>query len=158
MVANKPVPGKKYYTVTEANAALPLVRAIVRDLTTLAHELQERAERQRRLQQGQRGNGDMYAEEEEYIREELERGQERMREYIEELNRLGIELKDFYTGLIDFPCWKGNREVYLCWRLGEPEVGWWHEIADGFAGRQKINEPGAARLPGAEAKARTPER
>src|SRR5262245_31040431 len=138
MVANKPVPGKKYYTVAEANAALPLVRAIVRDVTELAGELQERSERQRRLKQGQRGNGDLNAEEEEYTHEGMAGGEERMREYIDELNRLGIELKDFYTGLIDFPCWMGNREVYLCWRLGEPEVGWWHEIADGFAGRQKI--------------------
>ncbi len=158
MVANKPTPGKKYYTVAEANAALPLVRAIVRDITELARDLHERAERQRRLAQGQRINGAMYAEEEEHIREELERGQERMREYVEELTRLGVELKDWHSGLIDFPCWMGNREVYLCWRLGEPEVAWWHEVADGFAGRQKIKDLGGGRLPGPEARAKTPER
>lgn len=158
MVANAPLPGKKYYTLPEANAALPLVRAIVRDIAALAPELHERGERLRRLQQGPRGNGALYNEEEAHIREEVDRGHERMREYVEELTRLGVELKDFFTGLIDFPCWIGNREVYLCWRLGEPEVGHWHEIADGFAGRQKIKDLGTSRLPGPEAKARTPER
>ena len=41
----------------------------------------------------------------------------------DELRQLGVELKDYFTGLIDFPCWMDGREVYLCWRLGEPEVG-----------------------------------
>ena len=50
----------------------------------------------------------------------------------------GIELKDYFTGLIDFPCRMDGREVYLCWRLGEPEVGHWHELDAGFAGRQKL--------------------
>ena len=69
---------------------------------------------------------------------ELERGQERMREYERELQNLGIELKDYFIGLIDFPCRMDGREVYLCWRLGEPEVAYWHELDAGFAGRQKL--------------------
>ena len=70
--------------------------------------------------------------------EEFERGRERMTAYIEELRTLGVELKDFFVGLIDFPCWKDGREVCLCWRQGEPEVGHWHEVEAGFAGRQKL--------------------
>ena len=62
-----------------------------------------------------------------------------MHEYEQELKNLGIELKDYYTGLIDFPCWMDGREVYLCWRLGEPEVAYWHELEAGFAGRQKLH-------------------
>jgi hypothetical protein len=61
-----------------------------------------------------------------------------MREYVKELGELGIELKDFDTGLIDFPSQMDNREVYLCWRLGEEEVAHWHEIDAGFSGRRKI--------------------
>jgi hypothetical protein len=61
-----------------------------------------------------------------------------MQEYEQELRRLGVELKDYDTGLIDFPCWMNNRAVYLCWRLGEPEVSHWHELEAGFAGRQKL--------------------
>jgi hypothetical protein len=68
----------------------------------------------------------------------MERGQERMRDYEKELRQLGVELKDYFTGLVDFPCLMHGREVYLCWRLGESEVAHWHELEDGFAGRQKL--------------------
>jgi len=139
MVANTPVPGKKYYSVAEANAALPLVRAIVRDIADLAKDLHERQERLQRIEsRNQQRNGDVYEEEIEQVRTEIERGHERMKELLIELKQLGIELKDYFAGLIDFPCWMGNREVYLCWRMGEAEVGHWHELDAGFAGRQKI--------------------
>jgi hypothetical protein len=158
MVANKPVPGKKYYTVAEANATLPLVRAIIQDITQLAGELSERQERLERVQPNQNQRiGAAYQEEMDQVRADIERGHQRMREYLHELAALGIELKDYQTGLVDYPCWMGNREVYLCWRLGEPEVGHWHEVDAGFAGRQKLKGI-ESRLEGAEAGARTPER
>ena len=72
------------------------------------------------------------------VQAEFERDQQRMHEYEEELKNLGIELKDYDTGLIDFLCWMDGREVYLCWRLGESEVSHWHEIDAGFAGRQRL--------------------
>ena len=61
-----------------------------------------------------------------------------MHEYEAELDQLHVELKDYYTGLVDFLCWMDGREVYLCWRLGESEVGFWHELDAGFAGRQPL--------------------
>ncbi len=139
MANGKPKKGKKYFTVPEANAALPLVRAIVRDIAELANELRERHERLGRLRPRERG-GRSEAHQEELLQAEaeFERGQERMQEYEIELKQLGVELKDYFTGLIDFPCWMNGHEVYLCWRLGEPEVGHWHEIDAGFAGRQKL--------------------
>jgi hypothetical protein len=70
--------------------------------------------------------------------QDLEQDQERMRDYVQELQQLGIELKDFHSGLIDFPARMGNRVVYLCWKLGEPEVAHWHELDAGFAGRRRI--------------------
>jgi hypothetical protein len=69
---------------------------------------------------------------------DFERDQERLRGYEQEVASLNVELKDYLTGLVDFPCWMDNREVYLCWRLGEPEVAHWHELDAGFAGRQKL--------------------
>ena len=68
----------------------------------------------------------------------FESDQQRMQDYEQELRTLHIELKDYFTGLIDFPCWMDGREVFLCWRLGEPEVSHWHELDAGFAGRQKL--------------------
>jgi hypothetical protein len=94
---------------------------------------------------GRSSPGDAYGEELQQIRAQVERDQERMREYEGELKSLGVELKDYYTGLIDFPCRMDGREVYLCWRLGEAEVAHWHEIDAGFAGRQKLMHDTAKR-------------
>jgi len=127
----KPRNGKKYFTVAEANAVLPLARSIVRDISELANSLQERYDRLT-------AEGDLVGANREEMEQELEQDQEKMRDYVQELQGLGIELKDFHVGLIDFPSRMGNRDVYLCWKLGEPEVGHWHELNAGFAGRRKI--------------------
>lgn len=56
-----------------------------------------------------------------------------------ELHELGIELKDYSRGLIDFPALRDDRVVLLCWQLGEKEqIEWWHEVEAGFAGRQPL--------------------
>jgi hypothetical protein len=138
MSAKKPTRGKKYFTAAEANAALPLVRAIVRDIIDLANDLRERYERWTRARPDRGAQMDMYQEEWRPVEEEFERGQERLREYQRELEALGVQLKDPHTGLVDFPCWMDGHEVYLCWRHGEPEVAFWHEVDAGFAGRQKL--------------------
>jgi hypothetical protein len=105
----------------------------------LASELRERKDRLARLQPPKRGSiAQAYQEELQHAHADSEREQERLLEYKQELEDLGVELKDWYMGLVDFPSWLGNREVYLCWRLGEPEVGHWHEIDSGYASRQKI--------------------
>src|SRR5262245_41297290 len=128
MAARKPVSGKKYFTPAQANAMLPLVRRIVQDITELAGELRGIQEHHARLA----------GEELQQAEDEFERGRERMTEFVAELRKLGVELKDFFMGLVDFPCWMDGREVCLCWRQGEPEVGHWHEVDAGFAGRQKL--------------------
>ncbi|HMF15539.1 MAG TPA: DUF2203 domain-containing protein [Gemmataceae bacterium] len=139
MKTKKPAPEKKYFTVAEANATLPLARAIVKDITTLARDLRERHERLKRLEPNEGAKlGQAYQEEVEQVRTEFERDQERMRDFLKELNDLGIQLKDFDTGLLDFPCLLDGREVYLCWKQGEPEVTHWHEIDAGFKGRREI--------------------
>jgi len=121
----KPASAKKYFTVAEANAALPLVRAIVRDITELARDIQERKDRLTRIKPPQRGSiSEAYQEEIRLAEAEMERDKERLVGYTHELTELGVELKDYFTGLVDFPCWMDDREVYLCWRLGEAEVAY----------------------------------
>ena len=139
-MANKRQPrNKKYFTAAEANATLPLVRAIVADIAELAHDLRGRHDRLTRIPpSGRKALTESHREELALVEAELERGQEKMRELEKEVRQLGVELKDYFTGLIDFPCMMNGREVYLCWRLGEPEVGHWHELEDGFSGRQKL--------------------
>ncbi len=127
---------KKLFTTAQANAMLPLVGAIVRDITELAHSLRDRQQRLNRVNPA--GLDQARREELEQIQSEMEQEQERMHGYEMELQQLGVELKDYFLGLIDFPSWMDGREVYLCWRLGEPEVAHWHELNAGFAGRKKL--------------------
>jgi hypothetical protein len=139
MAAKQPSGRKKFFTVAQANAALPLIRAIVADITDLARELKDRYDRLKGMTLPKNGGlSEAHREELQQIEEQMERDKERMREYDNELRKLGVELKDFHSGLIDFPCWMEDREVYLCWKLGEPEVAHWHEVDAGFAGRQKL--------------------
>jgi hypothetical protein len=136
----KKAPAKKYYTVHEANASLPLVRAIVSDVVALAADMRQQYSR---IEQVRRNDDDEPIFDEadkaaDAALQALRDGNEQMKEYVRELQKLGIELKDFHTGLIDFRSVLEGREVYLCWRLGEPEVAYWHELDAGYAGRQKL--------------------
>ncbi len=62
----------------------------------------------------------------------------RLQSLVDDICSAGCYLKDLESGLVDFPTlWEG-REVYLCWKLGESEVGHWHEIEAGFGGRRSL--------------------
>jgi hypothetical protein len=128
MPVDLPPTDKKYFTHAEASKTLPLVRAIVADIAALATAMRERHEQLQELTGPAREDAE----------DRIENDQDRMQELVDELSALGVELKDFFNGLIDFPCWMYGREVYLCWKLGEPEIGHWHEVWAGFAGRQKL--------------------
>jgi hypothetical protein len=131
---------RKYFSVEEANKALPLVKAIVEDIVRqyqLVETLQRRVSRV--LKERRRPSDDLYSEELSQTQAELEAEDEKLRAYIEELNNLGLELKS-EDGLCDFYSIMDGREVLLCWRLGEPEVMYWHELDSGFAGRQSLAE------------------
>lgn len=129
---------KKHFTIAEANNMLPLVRSIVQDITELAKSLRERKERLQRAQQGDASLGTAYHEELEHMQDEFEQERSKMQEFEQELAALGIELKDYFIGLIDFPAMHEGREIYLCWKLGEADVAHWHELDAGFSGRQKL--------------------
>lgn len=61
---------------------------------------------------------------------------------VERLAAKGIRVKDPARGLVDFPALRAGREVWLCWKVGEPSIEHWHERDAGFAGRQPIDEDG----------------
>jgi len=129
---------KKFYSLDEANRALPLVRAIVTDIVAQYHRVEELQQRLSRVRQNRKRQADdLYAAELDQTRSELETEEDRLRDYVEELRKLGVELKS-EDGLCDFPSLRDGREIYLCWRLGEPQVAHWHELEAGFAGRRRI--------------------
>jgi hypothetical protein len=57
---------------------------------------------------------------------------------VDEINGYGCICKGVEQGLIDFPCLLGAEVVFLCWQIGEPSIGYWHRIEDGFAGRKAL--------------------
>jgi hypothetical protein len=129
----------KLFTIRQANSTLPLVRAITNDIVALSREIVERRERLNHLStRRQNESRDLYSEELSQIEEELQKDTRRLREYAEELRQLGVELKSAPDGLVDFPSMIEGRIAYLCWKHGEPEVLFWHELDAGFAGRQPL--------------------
>jgi hypothetical protein len=131
--------GRKFFTIDEANATLPLVRAITADLVELSTHVIERRERLNLLTAGREVRGeDPYSQELAQVQREIEQDIERLQEYVEELRQIGVEPKNPAEGVVDFPAKLEGRVVFLCWQLGEPEVLHWHEVEAGFAGRQPI--------------------
>lgn len=129
----------KVFTVEQANAMLPLIKAIASDLVALSREVVERQQRLTALPSGRDlEDGDPYGDELSQMERELDQDAATIRDYARELEELGVELKDPLTGLIDFPHEMDGRIVYLCWRLGESEVLFWHELKAGFRGRQPL--------------------
>ena len=99
------------------------------------------------LRERRRPSDDLYSEELAQTQNELEAEEEKLQSYVAELKSLGVELKSDEIGLCDFRSMMNGREVYLCWRLGEPQVMFWHELDAGFAGRQALRahaEPATA--------------
>ena len=132
-------PKRKYFTVQEANKSLPLVKAIVSDIVRqnrLVIELQQRLSAI--ATEHRRPSSDPYTEELAHSQAELESEKTKLDGYIDELTKLGVELKGD-DGLCDFYSMMDGREVYLCWRLGEPDVAHWHELNAGIAGRQPLS-------------------
>lgn len=130
----------KYFSVDEANRTLPLVRAIVDDIVKQARLVESLQQRLERIDPERRKPGDdLYSEELSQTQDELATEESKLQEYVDELQKLGVELKSDEIGLCDFRTLMNGREVYLCWRLGEPEVMYWHELDGGFAGRQPLS-------------------
>lgn len=134
---------QQFFTVEEANQRLPLVKSIVRDIVALHKDVVERRRRLEEIQFRQTGSEDaasIYREEVGEVEKELKKDVLRLDGYIGELRELNVLLKDANKGLVDFPSLMDGREIYLCWQLGEQEVGHWHEADKGFAGRQSLME------------------
>lgn len=123
----------KLFSSSEANRMIPIVRPKLERLRYLHIQIEEMSEDARAAAAASESGGGM-ARGPTYVAVLYETGS-----VVEELNEIGIHLKDRSRGLIDFPSLRDGRIVFLCWQLGEPDtVEWWHETEAGFAGRQRL--------------------
>jgi hypothetical protein len=124
----------KLFTVQEANALLPDVRIIVGKIQRAHRRLaQFRDEAKKAAEAAEQGGGGM-ADGVAYAAVLTE-----LMMQVSALEALGVQLKDFERGLVDFPSMRDGRVVLLCWQLGEgDELEWWHDVDAGFAGRTPL--------------------
>lgn len=124
------------WTVERANRALPLVRRIVDDLVARYAEWRTLVERFEVA--AVRSSPTRVDAEAERLAREVQRAAAEIEGFVSELAELGVECKSMERGLLDFPAERDGRPVYLCWMRGEPAVTHWHELEDGFGGRQPL--------------------
>ncbi|HSK64053.1 MAG TPA: DUF2203 domain-containing protein [Pyrinomonadaceae bacterium] len=124
----------KLFTIEEANALLPSVRTTVEKIQKAHRKVARyRDEAKQAAAAAEKGGGGisagvLYAE-----------ALTSLTDQITELDILGVQLKDFERGLVDFPSLRDGRVVLLCWQMGEgDELEWWHDVDAGFAGRTPL--------------------
>jgi len=123
----------KYYTLSEANEALTIIRPMMRELMELGGRIRTHQPEYWSVVQKSAGNGGNLA------LSRLLPDFDRLDLLLHAIQDMGIEVKDLTIGLIDFVALHDGREVYLCWKYGEESIQFWHEIEAGFAGRQLID-------------------
>ena len=122
---------KKHYTLAEARAMLPKITEWLNDLFRLQIEHDKLSKRVSNLVSTQSDVGG----------ESVNNSHKvlfAMQSIYEAFKKHEIQLKDVERGLIDFPSRRGTREVFLCWQKGEEDIGHWHELDAGFAGREPL--------------------
>jgi hypothetical protein len=123
---------ERHFTREEANALLPQLTTLLTQLREAKDELTD-AEAHESLSEAAPTNGGG------------EEGRQvgvaflEVRRMLETVERAGLVLRDIDKGLIDFPAVSDGREIYLCWELGEDEVGYWHDLEGGYGGREPLD-------------------
>jgi hypothetical protein len=121
----------RHYTLEEANAALGWVQDAIATLRTAREGLSDEEAREALAEAGpQNGGGDPGRVVSEAFLQ--------LRDALARLQEAEVVLRDLDRGLVDFPAIRDDREVYLCWLEGEDEIGYWHDLEAGFAGREPL--------------------
>ena len=123
-----------YFSLAEANAALGIVRPLMEEVQKIRREILADQPDAWPAVERSAGNGGNPA------MSRMVRSFERLDDLLHQIQAAGAQVKDIDLGLLDFPAWREDREVCLCWKYGEGEIAYWHEIDAGFAGRQSIDQ------------------
>jgi hypothetical protein len=123
---------ERVFTLAEANRLLPQLEE---HLTAVK---QGKGVLIRTKEEIKKASGNAHAGGGSFLGSHYVKALEEISERLQAIQELGVLVKELDTGLCDFPCMLGGRVVYLCWKLGEPEIQWWHEVNAGYANRQSI--------------------
>ena len=124
----------KIFTVAEANALLPVVQRILAKVQRAHKRIYSYRAAAKEAAEGAEKGGGGFVQGPLYAAFLVELTAQTNR-----LEELGVQLKDFDRGLVDFPSLRDGRVVLLCWQIGEgDEVEWWHDVEEGFAGRTPL--------------------
>jgi hypothetical protein len=129
-----------FFSRAEAESLLPRITPVLHEVQRLrqeqlAHDEALAADRAKVL-----GNGHLPPDQLRQHQRESVAAERQIARLVRALSDLGIVVKDLDTGLVDFPALRNGRPIYLCWRLGEPHIAWWHDIETGFAGRMPLED------------------
>jgi hypothetical protein len=131
----------RFFDIDHANAALEEVGPLLATLADQRAELIRLRDRTLAAHASSVGGGpDLDPEEAQRIRLRMQGIVDQMAAAVARIDALGITLRDIERGLIDFPALASGRQVWLCWELGEEQVGYWHELDMGFGSRRPLAE------------------
>ena len=122
-----------YFTLQQANKALEIIHPLMDEVQKIRQTiLSNQPEAWPAIEKsvGNGGNRALSAMVQDF---------EKLDKLLHRILDTGVQIKDVNLGLLDFSALKNGREVYLCWRYGEGDIAFWHEVDAGFAGRQSID-------------------
>jgi hypothetical protein len=130
------------FTIWEAEQMLPQVRDWMREAVALKAQFDQAQHTLDAFTQRIMLMGGMVVDRRDAVeaRKRRQSAGEQLHALLESIQETGCLVKDLDTGLVDFPTLFRGEEVYLCWKLDEPAIGFWHGVRDGFAGRQPIDQ------------------
>ncbi len=125
-----------YYDIDAANARLAELRPILAALRDARDEIAAGQLRLAQLGSGEDADPALLAREQEGMTVTVRQ----MEQAVRQIDAWGVTLRDIGTGLVDFPALVNGRPVWLCWKLGEDDIAFWHELEAGIAGRKPLIE------------------
>lgn len=131
----------RYFTLAQARAALPAVGRTIREaVQAKAHYTQAEKAIQELVQRIlMRGGVQVDTESAEAWKSQLDANGKVLKAAMESIEEMGVLVKDLDVGLVDFPTLFRGEEVYLCWRMDEDDIDYWHGVHEGFRGRRPID-------------------
>lgn len=131
----------RYFTLAEAREHLPSVGRAIRDGMDAKKVLDQAEKDHQATVERIMYSGGMAVNHDAAVQVQAKREAcaAKLKQLFETFEKLGCLIKDLDIGLIDFPALYRGKEVYLCWRVGEADIGYWHPVDEGFAGRRPID-------------------